>query len=390
MDNDTPPPFAELKAGVTVSDISEAISKSGYPFQAVVAEALRNSDLRNSGRLEIQEEWAYIDRESGQARSVDILANVAFKDDEGAHRINAGLSLIIECKKSDLPYVFFLRPNPPADTNGFPEIHGLTSSDIRLVSNEAEEEGKKAFSAWMRITDALYLHELPFFDAPAPYAISLTKAMRRGPRLELTGEEAYRSLTLPLLKAADHLHALSAPRKERRSRHPTLVVNLAVIKAPMVGTFLHAGEQELISLPWVRVSYLEPKLPAAEDGGKPGLQGNVHYFDVVHDSFLPRYLEVLARDARKAAERLHEHSVEIAAGVGYSDFSEGHRHLRPLEDDHSYDLTEPCTIHIDRMSNSLAISVDRSKGEISSALLPSVVGWIDGYPWLDESPAESE
>lgn len=96
----------------------------------------------------------------------------------------------------------------------------------------------------------------------------------------------------------------------------------------------------------------------------------MHYFDVIHDSFLPRYLEVLARDARKAAERLDEHSVEIAAGVGYSDFSVGHQNLRPLEPNHSYDLTQPCTIHIGRLSTSLAISVDKSSGEISSALLP--------------------
>lgn len=130
---------------------------------------------------------------------------------------------------------------------------------------------------------------------------------------------------------------------------------------------------------------ISPERPAS-----PQTQGNVHYFDVVHDSFLPRYLEVLARDARKAAERLDEHSVEIAAGVGYSDFSEGHQNLRPLEPNHSYDLTQPCTIHIGRLSNSLAISVDKSSGEISSALLPNMVGWIDDYPWLDKSPTEGE
>lgn len=384
MEEPCTPPFAELLAGITIDDIRDAISKSGYPFQAVVAETIRTSPLGNISDLHIQEEWAYIDRETGQARSIDILIDGRFKHENAERKSKLGprLNVLVECKQSDLPYIFFLRHSPPSSRNNFPEIFGLDHQQLRIFTNEAEEEGKdrRSFSWWMNLRDALDFSQLTFFGSPAPYAISLAKVARRGAKVELTGEDAYRSLTLPLLKGADHLKKLSLPDPDHPLRFPRITVSVAVIRAPMLATFLNGEDHELISLPWVRVSHLEPTNSSARGHEVNGI---VRYFDVVHESFLPRYLEVLARDADAAILRMHEHSEELMTGVGFS--SEGtHETLRPIPESLNQFLEQPCTIEIHKAIRSLRLKVNKNGGQISDPTRPREVGWIDEYPWLGD------
>lgn len=125
MSDEKIPEYAELKAGVMGKDILEAINKSGYPFQAEVSDLIRSA-INN---VHIQEEWAYIDSGSGVARALDIYAEAPLWDTETARHNEAAihpyLSLLIECKQSDLPYILFLRTNPVGDEVNFPEIFGL-------------------------------------------------------------------------------------------------------------------------------------------------------------------------------------------------------------------------------------------------------------------------
>ncbi|MFD5696834.1 hypothetical protein [Streptomyces lasiicapitis] len=384
MNSDTPPPFAQLRAGITAEDLQEAITKSGYPFQATVADVIRNSPLGEVGDFKLQEEWAFIDRDSGQARAIDILIDVAFKYDyeEPESKLRTRMNLLVECKQSDLPYVFFLRKSAPASRNEFPEIHGLETQKIRVFTKEVQEggEGDDGFSWWMDLRDVLEFECVPFFGAPTLYAISFAKAIRRGSKLELTGEDAYRALTLPLLKAADHLKSLSVPDKNHPLRFPRIVVNLAVVRAPMVCAFQNDEGEELISLPWVRVSHLEPT--SGEEGGWD-LNGGVRYFDVVHESFLPRYLAALSRDADCVAYRMHRHSEEVASAVAFTELEYGHESIVPLPDRYRQYLSKPCTITLHRHMRSLGLHVQKSSGDVSDPDQSNAIGWIDGYEWLD-------
>lgn len=394
MSVDNTPPFAELHEGVTAKDLREVISKSGYPFQATVADIIRSSPLKNVRNFKMQEEWAFIDRESGQARSIDILVDLAFPYDykQPDSRLRTRLNLLVECKQSNLPYVFFLRKSAPVPHNEFPDIYGLEGQDIRVFTNAGKEEGAKdgSFSWWVNLRDALEFAEVPFFGAPTLYAISFAKAIRRGSKLELTGEDAYRSLTLPLLKASDHLKLLSKPAEGHPLLFPRIVISLAVVRAPMICAFEDEGESELIALPWVRVSHLEPT-----EGGENGreLSGAVRYFDVVHESFLARYLEVLSRDADEVAQRMHRHSKEVASRLAFSDLSEGRESLSPLPEHYLQYLSKKCTITFRHHVQSLGLTVGKSYSEISEPNNPSVIGWIDGYDWLYPSrkrPSDSE
>ncbi|MFC9180178.1 hypothetical protein ACFTZJ_05555 [Streptomyces globisporus] len=401
MEDLNPPPFAELKQGVTAKDVREAISKSGYPFQAVVADIIAASPLGVESGASIQEEWTYIDRESGQVRSIDILADLAFQHgyQDPASGLRSRLSLLVECKQSDFPYVFFLRQTPPSENNEFPDIAGLDSQQLRVFVDsapgdgdcdsaaEAEPaspidaaEGKKEApsSFWINLRDALDLHEIPFFAAPAPFAISLAKTFRKGSRLEITGEETYKSLTLPLLKAADHLRLLSEPEPDHPLLFPRIIINVAVIRAPMISALLHEGEQGLLSLPWVRVSHLEPtNSPRARH-----LTGAVRYFDVVHESFFSRYLEILSRDAEEMALRMHQHSDEISSGTGLFKFSGERELLEPLPQGYSHFLEEPCTMHLSKTARALGFKMkEAGEGEVAPQDHESI-GWIDTYDWL--------
>src|SRR6059036_3566743 len=117
------PASNKLHSGVTESQLDEATSRSGYPLQLRVARDLSTS-------FSVLEEWGYIDRDTKEPRSLDIyahrsllvVAQSAFQSD---------LVLLVECKRSDLPFVFFEAAvqSRPSD---FPTIAGFRSRGLEL------------------------------------------------------------------------------------------------------------------------------------------------------------------------------------------------------------------------------------------------------------------
>ncbi|MCX4434495.1 hypothetical protein [Streptomyces mirabilis] len=369
-DSATAPPFAQLRAGLTGKDLYDVISRSGYPFQATVADTLRSAIAEHSKGALIQEEWGYVDTESGQTRAVDILAEVPLgsrKERNPLLGARPTLSLILECKQSDLPYVFFMRNNPPASVIDFLQIAGTESARMRVFS--ANEEGAPGFSYYMTLHDVFGAWEFPFFEAPAPWAISLSKAVRK-PKADLTGEEAYRSITLPLMKAADHLKAIT--KKSGGHRHVLrVIVCAAVVRAPMIGVHLHEGQPNLIAFPWFRVSHLEP---AKGQSGEMGPTGTVKYFDVVHEDHLNDYINVLMKSLNPLADRMDGHAQEILSGVGLCGPGDNTwEDLKPLPSEYEQYLEKETWATISREISSLTIGVT----EGSPAPPPGHIGWVN-------------
>ncbi|GGV00676.1 hypothetical protein [Streptomyces spectabilis] len=333
MHADKTPQYAKLKAGVTGKDLLEAVVRSGYPLQATVAETLKEAAPKGRWRGEIQEEWAYVDRDSGQVRALDVFADIPLShsaEKEGEFQTRAKLNTLIECKQSELPYVFFLRHDPPQDSTAFPEIVGTAGPDVRVFPSLGSDGTGPDFSYLMSVHDALACHEFEIFDNPPFHAISLTKAARhRGGKLELTGEDAYRSLTLPLLKAADHLIGVSDSR-DRKSNPIRFIAPFAVLDAPMIGTVRHEGRNVFLALPWVRMSYLEP---FNDREAWNQASSRVRYFDVVHASCLEKYLHVLFDGIQKAADRAMECGPQLKEGVAVIDNGEEYSPLKSLEED---------------------------------------------------------
>ena len=70
----------------------------------------------------VTEEWGFVDRETGIYRTLDVFGykNLVGKAKAGS-RVEPGLVLLIECKRSELPYVFFKSPTQRR-VNDFPAV----------------------------------------------------------------------------------------------------------------------------------------------------------------------------------------------------------------------------------------------------------------------------
>jgi hypothetical protein len=318
--------YDQLPPGIAMDDLRTAILRSGYPFQATVANVLRDSFDQSENYVTIQEEWAFLDSETSQVRSIDVFAEMRLGKHRSGRllRVRPYLNILVECKQSEMPYIFFLRGESPGLHYDFPEIAGLRSSDIVTFS---EKDGQvKGPGILMSIYDVLAFWTQPFFDFPFPFAISISKAAR-GRRIELTGEEAYRSLTLPLMKAADHIKKISEPSPESDSFTCRILVCLAVLRAPMFGVVRDRSDAAIAPIPWVRVCRLEPQQP----GQFRGTSSIVRYYDAVHETHLPEYLTRLKGDVDVIASRIEKAADVIADGRGISgNEEETYRSLRSV------------------------------------------------------------
>lgn len=124
------PPTNVLGAGITESNLANAIQQSGYPLQTIIANYLRSN-------FSVQDEWGYIDRDTKELRTIDIFAQRALYDIyEEQPLIRPSLNLMIECKQSELPYIFLLSPTQPWLLD-FPIIAGLGQDEIQITTDDS-------------------------------------------------------------------------------------------------------------------------------------------------------------------------------------------------------------------------------------------------------------
>ncbi|MCV7229091.1 hypothetical protein [Mycolicibacterium komossense] len=325
------PSYATLPGGISISDVSEAIAHSGYPLQADVAHVIKQAvDRSYNVTLNLQEEWTYVDGESDQVRSLDTYAAMNFvrrfdnldrvelqdgDDPPSGHShwmYGCGLDLLVECKQSEMPYVFFIRDESPSETHDFPEFVGIPSTSVILHHKEPETEALSDFAFHMSVHDIIGVSDFEFFKGPGKYAGSISNVVRRGKKVELTGEEAYRSLMLPLRKAAQHLKGIHEPEdafSEDWFYRIHIVVCVAVLRAPMFASRRQDDEHRLEPIPWVRAWRLEPRTSEFR-------RDECRYMDVVHESFLPKYLEMMLRDFVALATRLEDAEDVLFEGRG--------------------------------------------------------------------------
>jgi hypothetical protein len=312
------PPANALPPGVTESLVADAVRASGYPLQTKVAALL-------SKQYHTVEEWAYRDDNTDKVRTLDVLATSSFGDHAGNEfRVRPRLILLIECKQSDLPYVFFLhRGSLPA---AVPALTGLHSDSLTITTDDDA-------STWeLPIFDALGLGEHPFLTGP-PTAASLSKCVRKGKGLELSGDEGYQSLILPLVTARDFHSSITLPPPTYYYFDVGVTLCVGVVDAPMIGASISDTGHELRLLPWVRVVRHLPS-PTHDAGRRQS--GSFVPIDVVHAEFLEEYLvghavpffETFAELCKKHAEELATGKA-FAPGMGADSWTGIERRIRP-------------------------------------------------------------
>jgi hypothetical protein len=221
----------------------------------------------------VTEEWGYIDRETKEHRSLDIFA---FRGMPADGNIQARLALLIECKRSINPYVFF-RNVVDREIPGFPNIGGLTVNSMflsALTSNRSLQTSPP---------ELLGLPELPFVRPGPPHCSAFGMATAQGDKVYMSGEDPYKSMILPLTNAMDHAASLYQAREKPTFLRPTLILGIGVIDAPML--VVNNPREPIPSLtPWVRV----PRQEARVDNS---WRQHVYYvIEVVHSDFFDEFV----------------------------------------------------------------------------------------------------
>lgn len=286
----------KLPAGVTEAAFVDAVQISGYPLQTLAANLLAPS-------FQIVEEWTYEDEERGEIRSLDLYAVRLLYERESAAELQTLplVELLIECKRSQLPYVFFLTTRPPL-LNEFPLVTGTRGGSAIFVYSDTQQNTVSR----VPIHAALGISHHPFVDRP-PVSLSFAVARRSGKTLELSGEEQFRGLVLPLRKALIHQRRVQKPDRNATWMYLRLTLAVVVLDAPMVTAHVSATGTDFVFRPWVRMVRHEPVRENRDDAPLP----RTWAIDVIHHDFITQYVDdhllPFASEAASAALELHDH-----------------------------------------------------------------------------------
>jgi hypothetical protein len=300
----TNPETNKLIAGVTEADITNAVGRSGYPLQSIVADLCEELEFRTV------QEWGFVDKDSGHLRTLDVKAEKYLFD--GAHgaeaRVRPSLVLLIECKQSQLPYIFFLARHPIRISH-FPVLAGLHHNEIALKT----DDDRSTYN--VGILGALDLESHKFVVDDPEFCSSFSKCVRKGKELELSGSEPFLEVVSPLVKALHHFRSAVEPPKTALYFDLFLALAVAVIDGPMVGIKVKGKTNELTFLPWVRTVRHE-----YWDAPHRWERGRAFAVDIVHKDFFRTYVEEYVQPFAVEFSRLAlKHHEVIASGKGFAE-----------------------------------------------------------------------
>ena len=318
------PESNKLSQGVEDGQLGKAISSSGYPLQTVVASLLSSS-------FHIQEEWSFTDPDSQDIRTIDLLAErPLYEYKEPQPRIRPTLNIVIECKQSELPYIFFLSKNKPVAPK-FPVFAGLSSDKIIITSDDDP-------SSWhFSILDTLGMLNHSYLRDDPEFCCTFSKCVRKGKNLELSGSQPYQGLVFPILKAVNHFRKLETPPSTALYFDCHLTIGIGVLDSPMVGVQVHENGSDMKLIPWVRV--LRHQAPIKENGMLHRM--NTFAIDVIHKDFLLNYINnnlmPFANEFSTAALRHQEvlaSNKGFVSGMGRDGWTDIEKRIEPSKIQH--------------------------------------------------------
>lgn len=293
-----------LPSGLTDVDVENAVDASGYPLQTRLA-----TDLHRTFDL-VQPEWAYTDRESGQIRTLDVLTEKRLYTDHRSHLyVRPALCLLIECKQSEMPYVFFALESPPPLARGAFGVAGLSSDSLKVTTDDDP-------STWsFSVLSALGLDRSDFVLKPPIASAAMTKLARKGKSVDVSGADAYRSLVLPLTKSLIYFHEYRAPVETAVYFDMVLPLAVAVIDGPLLTATTTPNETQYELVPWVRLYRHDVNV----DADHRIKRDRLYAIDVVHKSWFSTYLtDHVMPFAHKFGELALSHHRELATGKAFA------------------------------------------------------------------------
>jgi hypothetical protein len=112
----------------------------------------------------------YTDSDTGQIRTLDVLAQKAlYQFDQEQLYVRPELALLIECKQSEMPYVFFALDKPPPAARSAFEVAGLHYEQLVITTDDDP-------SSWhFPVLHALELDRDEFITNPPIAAAAMSK-----------------------------------------------------------------------------------------------------------------------------------------------------------------------------------------------------------------------
>lgn len=290
-----------LTPGISDNDVEQAIKKSGYPLQTIITNKLRKI-------FYVQEEWSFIDSKTKEIRSLDVMAQKELYDfKKGQPRVRPTLNLLIECKQSELPYVFFLSPDK-LRTSDYPYFSGLFHKSVFVSTNDDP-------STWtFPIIDVLGLSQEDFLINSAPSSVTFSKCVRSGKDIVLSGTESYQSLVLPLIKSLQHFDTLETPPKTAMYFDGHLPFAIGVIDEPMIGVTVTENSHKSELIPWIRVFRHESY--ESEDRTE---RNKLFAIDIVHKDYFDTFIDKHVMPfVQKYADLIIKHDTKLAEGKAFA------------------------------------------------------------------------
>lgn len=246
----------------------------------------------------------------------------SYRDLSGESRsglaISPSLALLVECKQSRLPYVFFKSVTQDGRaTADFPTIARVAHPTIHADSS----------SRMISPASCLGLNALKFNRDGPPVCASFARVSGKGgdpnnarrddgkheganPKakgIELSGSEGYKNILLPLISAMEHLEDYP---KSARPLWPMIALSICVLDAPMI---LSEGgpEAPILSLaPWVRVARQEKRKSLNN------IVLHRYVVDFVHRRALHQFLGEVEQMAAEVRRRLIAKCDVLSQGSG--------------------------------------------------------------------------
>ncbi|MBW3569560.1 MAG: hypothetical protein KY467_00515 [Gemmatimonadetes bacterium] len=269
-ETDGNPTANSLPEGISESALKEGIARSGYPVQGLVAAELLK-------HCHVSEEWGFRDQQTGDHRSLDVRASFFTQPPEG-RQIQQLLYLLIECKRSTKPFIFF-------KTVTDRQLPGIQISGIGGRLELKDERGRTRIET--PVAEMLGLEDLEWFSTATPVVTSFAVAHPKGKSpVELSGTEAYNGAVLPLCKALDFARS-RAPDGDRKSFiYPTVHIPVLVLDAPMLLVEDPSHADDPLLVPRLRILRHE-----ASAENKAWARDRIYQIEVVHLAHLDRFIE---------------------------------------------------------------------------------------------------
>lgn len=185
--------------------IIEWFNKTGYPFE-LWAEALfsKYGFSVESGHL-------YEDQESDETRELDLVATIGWTSKK--QRMDFGLNLLVECKKSDKPFIILRSTNstkPEVNVGSYYNVQDMPLGAYYFVNSNSRIPLPGRSSSGFKLVQGFVTGD----ETPNKAAYTLIKSFNAWRKIELDDvgsyiKDNYNSLTLPLLVVDAPLFELS-------------------------------------------------------------------------------------------------------------------------------------------------------------------------------------